>query len=90
MRLHHLSEVADAGQKDLRRRREPRRDCQHLDTARRSLERVLHGTNVARPVIENGDHSKPLVDGSWSFRRASVEQAYFMARAKHLKIASIL
>ena len=30
------------------------------------------------------------MDGSWSFSRASLEQAYFMARAKHLKIASIL
>jgi hypothetical protein len=30
------------------------------------------------------------VDGNWSFKRASREQAYFMARAKHLNMASIL
>ncbi len=53
-------------------------------------ERVLHATQIARAVIEDGDHSSPLVDGNWSFSRASFEQAYFMARAKHLKMASIL
>ena len=53
-------------------------------------ERVLHAAQIAGAVIEDGDHNSPLVDGSWSFSRASFEHANFMARAKHLKIASIL
>ncbi len=53
-------------------------------------ERVLHGTQVACAVIEDRDHSRPLVDGSSSFSRSSFEQANFIARAKHLKTASIL
>src|SRR5204863_10030406 len=54
------------------------------------IQRVLDRTQIARAVIEDGDHSSPFVDGSWPRRRLSVEHAYFMARAKHLKMASIL
>src|ERR1035438_8776714 len=56
--------------------------------------RVGDGQAKAWPTggwaMENGDHKRPFVDGSWSFRRASLEQANFMARAKHLKMASSL
>ena len=41
---------------------------------------------VAGAVIEDGDHRSPFVEGSWSLRRASLEQAYFMARAKHIEV----
>src|SRR4029077_20432968 len=53
-------------------------------------EGVLHAAQIACAVIEDGNHNSPLVEGSWSFRRASLEQANFMARAKHLKMASSL
>jgi hypothetical protein len=47
-----------------------------------------HAKTQRRKGREN--HKRPFVDGSWSFNRASLEQAYFMARAKHLKMASSL
>ena len=40
-----------------------------------SVEGVLDGAKIACAVIENRDHSRPFVDGSWSLRRASVEAA---------------
>jgi len=54
------------------------------------VQRVFHGTKIPRAVIDDRDHSNPFVDGSTRFNRASREHAYRIARAKHLKIASIL
>src|SRR5260370_25859022 len=53
-------------------------------------EGVLHAAQVAGAVVEDGNHKSPLVEGSWSLRRASLEQANLMARAKHFKMASSL
>ena len=88
-RAHHLAEVADAGQDDFRRGAQSAASRTSV-YSRRSRPGVLDGAQIARAVIEDRDHSSPLVDGNWSFSRASFEQAYFIARAKHLKIASIL
>ena len=90
-RAHHLAEVADAGQDDLRGAlRRPAASRTSSYSRADLVQRVLDRPQIAGAVIEDGDHSSPLVEGSWSFSRASFEQAYFMARAKHLKIASIL
>ena len=78
------------GQDDLRRALQPGGIAHQLVLAADLGQRVLHRAQIAGAVIEDRDHSSPLVDGNWSFSRASFEQAYFMARAKHLKIASIL
>ena len=53
-------------------------------------ERVFDRTQVAGAVIQDRDHSSPFVEGNWPRSRRSVEHAYFSARAKHLKMASIL
>ena len=89
-RAHHLAEMAHAGKQDLGRRQQARGIAHQGVLAAEFAERVLHAAQIARAVIEDGDHNSPLVDGSWSFRRASLEQANFMARAKHLKMASSL
>ena len=90
-RSHQLSEVADAGEDDLRRVLQTLAVAHERVLRADRVERVLHGAQIAGAVVENRNHmSRPLVDGSWSFNRSSVEQAYFSARAKHLKIASIL
>ena len=39
------------------------------------IQRVLHRAQIAGAVIEDRNHNRPLVDGSWSFSRASFEQA---------------
>src|ERR1035438_5773608 len=52
-------------------------------------ERVFDRTQVAGAVIQDGDHSSPFVEGNWLRSRRSVAHAYFSARAKHLKNASL-
>jgi hypothetical protein len=72
---HHLSEVPNAGQDDFLRRAHLR------GVARDAIRRagpgqcVLDRTQVAGAVIDDGDHSRPLVLGNWFFNRASFEQA---------------
>jgi hypothetical protein len=39
------------------------------------VQRVLNRAKVSRAVIENRDHSRPFVEGSWSLSRGSFEQA---------------
>jgi hypothetical protein len=89
-RAHHLPEMAHARQQNLRRATQSSRIANQRVFATDLVQRVLHRPQIARAVIENCDHSSPLVDGNSSFSRASFEHAYFMARAKHLKMASIL
>src|ERR1019366_1932369 len=87
---HHLSEMAHARQNDLGRRAQAFGIPDQCVLRAQLAQRILHRPQVARAVIEDRNHRSPLVEGSWSFKRASLEQAYFMARAKHLKTASIL
>ena len=89
-RIHHLPEMSDSGQHHFRRALQTFRRCKNLVGRADLVQRVLHGTEVPRAVIDDGDHSKPFVDGNSFFSRASFEHAYFIARAKHLNTASIL
>src|SRR5277367_998016 len=89
-RPSELSEMTHPGEDDLRRFHEAvGRTNRHVVRADR-IQCVGDRSKISRTVIENRDHSKPLVEGSWSFKRWSNEQAYRMARAKHLKMASSL
>ncbi len=55
-------------------------------------QRLEHGGEIARLVIDHGyaHHNNPLVEGSISPSCLSREQATRSARAKALKMASIL
>src|SRR5439155_23306130 len=86
----HLSEMADAGQYYFRRLTQLRVRVDQPVFRADLIKRVLDRAEVACAVIEDADHKRPFVDGNWPLRRWSVEQAYRSARAKHLKIASIL
>src|SRR5262249_34856087 len=87
---HHLPEVTHSRQDNLFRPLQARGVAHNLIAGPQRTERILDGAEVAGAVIEDGDHKIPFVLGNWSFSRRSFEQAYFMARAKHLKMASIL
>ena len=66
-RAHHLAEVAHAGQHDFRRvARNPAASRTSAYSAPIVSQRVLHRTQIARAVIEDGDHSNPFVEGNWS------------------------
>src|SRR5215472_5518471 len=54
------------------------------------LERLVHGADVAGAVVNDSDHSSPLVLGSMRASCRSREQATRKARAKALNKASIL
>src|ERR1700733_4394267 len=87
---HHLSKVADTRQNDFRRAAERTGIANQFVLGSNLCQSILHRPQIPRAVIENRDHNSPLVEGSCSFSRASLEHAYRSARAKHLKIASIL
>ena len=63
-RAHHLSEMADARQQDLVRLAQTGGIAYQPIFAANLIQRVLHRPQVARAVIEDGDHSSPFVDGS--------------------------
>ena len=54
-----------------------------------AFERELHAAQVAGPVVDQGDHRIPLVDGTWSSQRGSSSMAARRALPSPLKIASI-
>ena len=63
-RPHHLAEVAHARQNDLRRALQARRIA-HQFIRRANLSSVFsHRAQIAGAVVEDRDHSSPLVDGS--------------------------
>ena len=74
----------------LEARRKPAAVAHQLVLAAQFRQRVLDRPQIAGAVIEDRDHSSPLVEGNWFFNRVSREQAYRIALAKHLKMASIL
>ena len=82
--------MADSGEDDLGRLAQAGGVAHQRVAGADLVQCVLHGAQVTGAVIENGDHNSPFVEGNWPRRRLSVEQAYFIARAKHLKMASIL
>ncbi len=86
----HLPEVPHTRQDHLRSLANARGIAHDPISGPDLLERVGHRSQIARTVIDNRDHRSPFVDGNWSFSRLSFEQANFIARAKHLKIASSL
>ena len=63
-RVHHLAEVADAGEKNLGGGLKPGSVVDQAILAVQFGQGVLHAAEVTGAVIENGDHSSPLVDGS--------------------------
>ncbi len=71
----HLSEVADAGQHDLRGAFEAGGVAHQFVSRADFIERVLHRAQIACAVVEDRDHSRPFVDGSWSLSCSSIEQA---------------
>ena len=75
---------------DLVRRCHSLRLVRHHDLGAEIVERLLHRIQVARAVIDDGDHRSPLVLGSMRPRRRSREHATRRARAKALNSASIL
>ena len=81
-RAHHLAEVAHARQDDLGCAPQPRRTVDQRVRRADLGERVLDRAQIAGAVVEDGDHSSPLVDGNWPRSRLSCEQAYFRARAQ--------
>lgn len=87
-RLHHRGEVSLTRENDLARGRELLRAVNDTCLVSEILDRPQDRSRVAGAVIEQRDHSKPLVEGSWRFRRESREQAYRKARAKALNSAS--
>src|SRR6516162_4812550 len=89
-RAHHLAEVPDTGQNDLGRAFQAASVSNHLELGSNRGEGIRHRPQVPSTIIEDADHRRPLVDGSWRRRRRSLEHAYFSPRAKHLKMASIL
>src|SRR5271157_2256237 len=86
--LHHRGKVPLTGENDLARRRELLRAVDDTCLMSEILDRPQDRARVAGAVIEQRDHSKPLVEGSWRLRRESREQAYRKARAKALNSAS--
>ena len=74
-RAQHLSEVADAGEDDLRGAFEAGGVADEFVSRADFIERILHGAEIACAVVEDRDHSRPFVDGSWSLSCASMEQA---------------
>ena len=89
-RPHHLPKMAHARQNDFRRAAESRGIAHQFVLRADFPQRILNRPQISRAIIEDRDHNNPFVDGSCSFSRASLEHAYRSARAKHLKIASIL
>src|ERR1035437_377288 len=87
---HHLAEMAHSGENDFGSSREAGGVVDNGVVAAQFAKGVLHAAQIARAVIEDGNHKSSLVEGSCPLRRASLEQANFMARAKHLKMASSL
>src|SRR5438874_2407217 len=76
-RAHHLAEMPDARQHDLRSSTQAIGIADQRVVAANFGESVLDRTQVSGSVVENSDHNSPLVDGSWSFKRASFEHANF-------------
>ena len=66
--------------------------CIRSDLSNRAqmFERFFHRADVARAIIDNGDHSSPLVLGSMPANCLSREQATRRARPNALNNASIL
>src|ERR1035437_4587345 len=87
---HHLAEMAHSGENDFGSSREAGGVVDNGVVAAQFAKGVLHAAQIARALIEDGNHKSSLVEGSCPLRRASLEQANFMARAKHLKMASSL
>src|SRR5690242_6611300 len=73
--LHHLAEMSHAGQNNLLRAAHLTGIAGYGKVRAKFRQRVLHRPDIARAVIDDGGHNKPLVEGSWSFNPSSVEQA---------------
>jgi hypothetical protein len=73
--LQHLSEVAYAGENELVRLLDAFGVSHEGVRGAEFVEGILDGAEVSCSVVEDVNHSNPLVEGSWSFRRASLEQA---------------
>ena len=80
--------MADAGEHDLGGLAQTFRIADQRVGRADFFERIGDRAQVARAVIENGDHNNPLVEGRSPLRLRSFEQANLRARAKHLKSAS--
>ena len=63
-RAEHLAEMAYAGEDDLRGTGEASRIAHDFVFRADFIQRVLHGAEIAGAVVEDGDHNKPLVEGS--------------------------
>ena len=82
--------MSDSGEYDFVRCCQGLRLVSHEDFCAEMVERLLHGIQIARSVIHDGNHKSPFVLGSMRARRRSREHATRSARAKALKRASIL
>ena len=82
------AEVADAGHDDRRRPLEIVRRRGHVQLGADRGERLAHRRQIARLVIDQRDHSSPLVLGSMRASCLSFEQATRSARANALNTAS--
>ena len=74
-RAHHLPEVADARENDLRRPPNARGVANQFVLRADRAQSVLDRAQIAGAVIENRNHNSPFVDGNCSFSRASFEHA---------------
>ena len=83
-------EVADAGHDDAVRAAELAGDRRRPHLRADRVERLSHRRQIAGAVVDQCDHSRPLVLGSVRARRLSFEHAMRSARANALKHASIL
>ena len=63
-RAHHLPEVPDARQQDLRCAPQPFGIADQRVVAANLTQRILYGAQISCSVIEDRDHSSPLVDGN--------------------------
>jgi len=63
-RLHHLAEMTYAREDNFLRTADCSRVAGNGEIGTEFLERVLHRPDVARAVVDDGSHSKPLVEGS--------------------------
>src|SRR6266851_7667192 len=84
------AEVSDAGDDDAARLGQIAGRFWHEDVRPDRGERFLHRRQVAGLVIDERDHSRPLVLGNMRASRRSFAQATRSARANALKTASIL
>src|SRR5207247_8253718 len=86
--LHRLRECADPRQDDSLGLADGGVVAGDLHRGAHVLERLLDGPEVAHPVVEDGDHRSPFVDGTPA-SVASSAIARRSARAKALNAASI-